>query len=236
MAKNFFAIIDTETTIDGLVADFACVICDQKGNVVKQMAVIVSDVYKKNDLFYDNKATGEFTKASLSRRYARYDNMIASGSRRLASVISINSWLKKAIALYNPILTAYNLPFDLEKSANTGIDLTEFKDSFCLWQAAFSIFAHKKAFRQMVIDTHAFNTPTAQGNMTFKTNAEVMARFVLGNPSLEDEPHTALEDVIFYELPILKAVFNKKSYRWLKANIRPYSWKETQVKDWFKAK
>jgi hypothetical protein len=133
-------------------------------------------------------------------------------------------------------LTAYNLAFDTEKCANTGIDLTIFKNSFCLWQAAFTLFAHLRTFRQMVLDTHSFNPPTKFGNMTFKTNAEVMARFVTGNPNLEDEPHTALEDVIFYELPILKAVFSKKSFRWLMANIRPYSWKDTQVKDWFKAK
>jgi hypothetical protein len=234
--KNYFCIIDTETTIDGLVADFAAVIVDQKGNVVKKMAVIVSDVYKKHDLFYDEKQDSVFSKASLSRRYAKYDRMINEGSRVLASVKSINIWLEKAIAAYNPILTAYNIAFDSEKCSNTGINLTNFRENFCLWQAAFTLFAHKKAFRQLVLDTHAFNPPTKFGNMTFKTNAEVMARFVTGNINLEDEPHTALEDIIFYELPILTAVFKNKSYRWLKNNIRPYNWKETQVNEWFKVK
>ena len=71
--------------------------------------------------------------------------------------------------------------------------------------------------------------------MSYITNAEVMARFVLGNPELEDEPHTALEDIVDYELPILNALIKTtkaKDYM----NPTPYSWRDYQVKDWFTVK
>jgi hypothetical protein len=237
--KQHFLIIDTETTQDGLVADFAAVICDRKGNILAQCAVLVNGVFTDSEnhpLYFTSDDEGIWSKKGQDRRYKIYKRMVDNGSRMIASVPAINAWLCKAVAAYNPTLTAYNLAFDTEKCANTGIDLTIFKSNFCLWQAAFTLFAHLRTFRQMVLETHSFNPPTKFGNMTFKTNAEVMARFVTGNHTLEDEPHTALEDIIFYELPILKAVFSKKSFRWLMANIKPYSWKDTQVKDWFKAK
>jgi hypothetical protein len=69
--------------------------------------------------------------------------------------------------------------------------------------------------------------------MSYRTNAETMARFVLGDPGIPDEPHTALEDVIDYELPILRAVVKgNKREKWL--NPTPWNWRELQVKNHFK--
>lgn len=239
--KNYFLIIDTETTQDNLVADFGAVVCDSKGNVVAQCGVLVNGIFtdmQNHPLFFDSSAPADalWSKAGADRRYATYNRMVANGSRMVASVAAINRWLDKAKAQFNPVLTAYNLAFDLGKCTNTGIDLTMFDRSFCLWQAAYTQWAFSKAYRNFVLSVHAFNAPTAHQNMTFKTNAEVMARFVLGNPSLEDEPHTALEDAIFYELPILKAIIKKRSVKWLLSEVRPYNWKDCQVKEWFTAK
>ncbi len=235
--KNYFCIIDTETTQDSLVADFAAVIVDRKGNVMSQCAVLVNGVFtdmEKHPLFYtsgDDSAL--WAKAGLPARYDRYNRMVENGSRMVCSVAAINRWIDKAIATYDPIVTAYNFAFDREKCANTGIDLTGFRTSFCLWQAAYSQYAHTKNYRKMVLALHAFNAPTSKGNMTFKTNAETMARFVTGNLDLEDEPHTALEDVIFYELPILVKLFKSKSVKKVLENAQPYNWRDCQVKDWF---
>ena len=132
----------------------------------------------------------------------------------------------------SPYLTAYNLPFDLNKCANTEIDLSLFSKSFCLWSAAYDKWAHTRNYRLFILENHYFNKPTNLKNMTYQTNAEVMARFCTG-VMLDDEPHTALEDVIFYEMPILlKLVNNTKKSKWL--NPQPYNWRECQVKDNFK--
>lgn len=230
-------IVDTETTQDGLVADFGAVVCDRKGNIVNQCAVLVGGIFTDPDnhpLFFTSDPDGIWSKDGQDRRYKAYDRMLNSGSRMIASVNAINNWLGKAAAQYQPILTAYNLAFDLDKCVNTGIDLTFFNGSFCLWHASFAAWAHTKAYRKMVLDLHAFNPPTRFQNMSFKTNAETMARFCLNQPFLEDEPHTALEDVIYYEMPILRKLCRTKSNRWLLDNRVRADWRKVQVKEWFK--
>lgn len=238
--RNYYLLLDTETTQDQLVADFGAVIVDKKGKIYSQCAVMVDGIFtdiEQHPLFFTSDNSPLWGKASLDRRYKTYQAMVNSGSRMIASVSAINRWLDKALATYNPMLTAYNLPFDLDKCRNTGIDLTGFAPrSFCLWAAAYTLFAHTKEYRAMALALHAFNAPTSHGNMTFKTNAETMARFTSNNPALEDEPHTALEDVLFYELPILQAVLKRKPARWLLDGPKPYNWRDCQVRDFFSPK
>lgn len=234
--KDYFLIIDTETTIDQMVADFGAVVCDRKGKIYTQCAVLVNGIYtdmQNHPLFYVEDSDPVWSKASLETRYNRYNEMVKNGSRMIASVNAINLWLAKAIGKYDPILTAYNLAFDTHKCGETGIDLTGFSQRFCLWYASAQKWAHTRNYRQFILDNHYFNKPTKLGNMSYQTNAEVMARFVTGQPDLEDEPHTALEDVIDYELPILtRLVKTTKKDDYI--NPIEYDWNKMQVKDWFK--
>ena len=240
MKKDYFLTIDTETTQDGKVADFAAVISDRKGKVYATCAVLVNGIFtdmENHPLFHIFGDAGDiWSKAGLPARYNRYNAMVEGGQRMVASVSAINVWLTKALLEYKPYLTAYNLAFDLDKCANTGIDLTGFADrQFCLWHSAATKWASTKSYRVFIAENHCFNKPTKLGNMSYQTNAEVMARFVLGNPELEDEPHTALEDVLYYELPILnRLVQTSKKKEWL--NPTPFNWRKFQVKDHFTAK
>lgn len=233
--KQHFLIIDTETTQDRLVADFAAVICDRKGKIENQCAVLVAGIFDNADahpLFYTGDASPVFGKATLPTRYDRYGKMLGTGQRMLASVAAINRWLERAQGKYSPILTAYNLAFDNAACTNTGIDLTMFSERFCLWHAAANKWGSTKAYRQSILENVGFNAPTKHGNMTYHTNAEAMARFIVG-PDLPPEPHTALEDIIGYELPILRALVKrapKKEY----LDPPPYNWKDYQVKTNFK--
>ena len=239
--KHYYLIVDTETTQDQMVADFGAVIVDKKGKVYSQCAVMVDGIFtdaENHPLFFTPDSSDKlWGRPTLDRRYKTYQAMVNGGSRMIASVGAINRWLDKVMATYNPMMTAYNLPFDLDKCRNTGIDLSAFAPrSFCLWAAAYTVFAHSKEYRNFALNLHAFNAPTEHGNMTFKTNAETMARFVLNNPGLEDEPHTALEDALFYELPILQAVLSRKPAKWLLDGPRSYNWRDCQVRDYFSAK
>lgn len=236
--KDYFLIVDTETTVTDKVADFAAIVVDRKGNIVTQCAVLVSGIFtdqENHSLFYDNNSPELWGKATLPKRYAQYMEMIQNGSRMIASVPAINRWLERARETYNPTLTAYNLAFDMGKCANTQIDLSIFDNSFCLWSAAFTKWGNSKRFLQFVLNVHGFNAPTKLGNMSFKTNAEIMARFVLNQPELPDEPHTALEDIIYYELPIFCALAKKMSKKDLQ-NSRAYNWRACQVKDFYRVK
>lgn len=239
MRKSTFCLIDTETCITGTVADYGAVIVDRKGNILNQCAILVHTIYDdpvNHPLYFrpNENHKSIWSSAGQVRRYNTYKNMIAAGSRMIATVPAINTWIQKAQAAYDPILTAYNLDFDRKACAKTGIDLTGFNQSFCLMQAAQTAYAKSRAYRQLVLDLHRFNAPTNKGNMTYKTDADTMARFCSGNPDMEEEPHTALEDVMFYELPILTRLTRRFSNRWLLSQPTALDWKEVQVKNLFK--
>lgn len=236
--KDYFLIVDTETTQDSKVADFGAILVDKKGNIEKECAVLINGIYtdiQNHPLFFTSDANGIWSKKGQDNRYSAYTKMLEGGTRMIASVGAVNRWLDKVKEKYNPYLTAYNLAFDQDKCGNTGIDIAQFDKRFCLWHAAFTKWAHTKAYRNFALQLHAFNAPTELGNMSFKTNAETMARFILNDPTLPDEPHTALEDAKFYELPILhKLVNTTKKEKYI--NCDSFDWRKVQVKDWFSAK
>lgn len=229
--KAFFAILDSETTTENTVADFAIIIVDRKGIIHNQCAVMVKDHYQKFELFHDKAANDIWGYEGLERRKNNYVEMLNSGKRMLASVKAINNWINQAIGKYDPELTAYNLAFDLDKCQNTGIDLTGFKSKFCLWQAAVGNICNTKQYKQFVLENHGFNNVTKFGNMTAKTNAEMVAGFI--NGEFKEEPHTALEDASEFEKPILCEILKKNKWR---EKVTPYNWRAFQVKDLYTAK
>jgi hypothetical protein len=226
MKRQYFAVLDTETTLNDTVMDFAIVVCDRHGKIYNSCSVLVREFYDPMTLFHDKNNTGFWSNANLERRRANYQNMLDSGTRMLASVTAINNWINKCIGTYDPILTAYNLAFDANKCANSGIVLDSFTSRFCLWQAAVGNICRSKKYKRFVLDNHRFNNATDKGNMTFKTDAETVAGFVTGN--LITEPHTALEDARDFEIPILQKIVRSKGWR---DRIEPYDWKKFQVKD-----
>jgi hypothetical protein len=234
-----FLIIDTETTQNGNVADFGAIVTNRKGEILASCAVLVREYYLDRDnspLFHHSKdADPLWGMANLPKRYSQYDAMLQDGRRMLASVAAVNRWLAKVNAKYSPIVTAYNLPFDSGKMENSGIDHEQFERRFCLYAASCAKWSQSKAYRQFILENVAFRPPTKYGNMTYITNAEVMARFITGNPDMPDEPHTAFEDARDYELPILTRLVQTTKTKDLFGHKAP-NWRMHQVKDWFAPK
>ena len=236
MPKKYFLIVDTETTDTQMVADFGAIVCDKQGNIVASCGVLVAEFYTDRDahpLFTNGNNDELWGRKSLKRRYANYDRMVKNGDRMIATVPAINRWLAKVAVKYRPVLTAYNLAFDADKCSRSGIDLTIFEKQFCLWRASAAKWGQTKPYLQSVLDQLAFNPPTKHGNMSYKTTAEAMARFVLSNPELPDEPHTALEDARDYERPILvELVKSTKVSEYMDAPAA--DWRKHQVKEKFR--
>ena len=239
MAKaQYFLVIDTETTIGDKVADFGAVLVNRRGEILHSAALLVREFYLDNEnypLFHDTSSDPLWGARNLPRRYAAYNEMLTDGRRMLASVPAINRWLAKVNGKYSPIVTAYNWAFDKNKLGNSGIDVEMFEKSFCLWHVAANKYAKTKAYRRFVLENVGFNAPTRLGNMSYHTNAEIMARFILNDPEMPNEPHTAFEDVKDYELPILKAILKNTATSEL-FDAPAYNWREYQVKDWFAPK
>ncbi len=229
--KQYFAILDTETTVTNTVVDLGIIIVDRKGNIHNQMGVIINSEWGVNELFHDKTKTDIWGLSGLNRRKANYTKMLENGSRMLASVNAINRWINQAIRKYNPILTAYNLHFDLDKCENTAIDLSGFSDKFCLWDAAVGNICNTRKYKEFVLQNHLFNNRTEKGNMTFQTTAEAVCGHITGGFKIE--PHTALEDARDFELPILLHIIGKKGWR---DKSKSYSWNDFQVRDHFKVR
>jgi hypothetical protein len=235
--KKHFLVVDTETTLSGKVVDFGAVVVDKAGNVQASCGVMVREIWTDplEELFHV-KDGGHFSAESVERRRSAYTEMVADGRRMVASVPAINRWLAKAAAQYRPILTAYNLPFDLDKCAKTGIDLEPFAERFCLWAAACAWIAEKprrqRRYLAHVLGRHAFNPPTAQGNMTFHRKADTVAAFIA--PDLPPEPHTALEDARDYEGRVIlpRIVRDMKASDYMEASAP--NWRDALVKEHFK--
>lgn len=228
--KQFFCVVDTETTVTDKVVDFAAVIVDRKGQVFNTCAILVRDVWGIDELFHRVDEPGLWSKSNLQKRKDNYSRMVETGTRTIASVNAINRWIEKAVGKYNPTLTAYNLAFDNSKCGNTGIDLTPFTNRFCLWGAAVGSICHSRDYRDFALQNHLFNARTEHGNMTYSTKAESVFGYL--NGVLVEEPHTALEDAVDFEVPILTHIVKKRDWR---DKIVPYNWKEFQVRDYFKA-
>lgn len=235
MAKKHFLIVDTETTVTDKVADLGIVVCDKQGNIEYEAGLLIREFFcdrEKHTLFHDTSADPLWGRRNLGKRYKQAEDMLADGRRMLASVAAVNRLFVKIALKYKPVLTAYNIAFDAAKLENSGIDMTLFDQRFCLWHAAAQKWAGTKAYRQFALDNHLFGNRTIHGNMTLKTGADFMARFILGD-DLPPEPHTALEDARDYERPILVALVKNTSPKVYMAPPK-YDWRNFQVRNAYK--
>ena len=213
MKKHFYLIVDTETTKANTVADFGAVVMDRQGNIIEQFGVLLDGHFGELELFYDQTAPAQsfWSTMQLHRRKKNYDDLLKNGQRSICSVALVNLWLARIKAQYNPLVTAYNLAFDLGKCRNTGIDLGIFENSFCLMKKAQKFFVN-----QDYIDfCHENGFLTAKLKKP-STTADTMAKYILGTDLL-DEPHTALEDARDYERPVLAALLAQLSRKKLLA-------------------
>jgi len=209
--KHYYLIVDTETTAKNTVADFGAVIVDRQGVIHEQFGVLIDGHFGTLPLFSDHRAPAEafFSTQMLHRRRKHYDQLLANGQRSLCSASLVNLWLARVLGQYDPVLTAYNLSFDFGKCANTDIDLGIFSQRFCLMKAAKRVIGTRADYVQFCND-RGLITPTGKPRMT----ADAMAKFLDDtnyDGSLEDEPHTALEDARDYEAMILYALLRDLS-------------------------
>ena len=201
--RHFYLIVDTETTQRGTVADFGAVLITKQGEIVERFGAMVLNHFGSLPLFADVTAPDSalWSEQSAKRREKDYYAMLESGERSISSVGLINQWLAGINARYAPVLTAYNLAFDLGKCRNTRIDLGIFAQSFCLMKAAKRQIGTLAEYHNFCIVNDFLTAKLRKPSMT----ADTMAKFIFGT-SLEDEPHTALEDAQFYEAPILTKI------------------------------
>lgn len=201
MKKHTYLIVDTETTKYQTVADFGAVVMTRDGTIIEQFGAMVSGHFGKMPLFSNPNANPEdfWSEQSAHRRAKHYDDMLECGERSISSPALINKWLERVNGQHQPVLTAYNIAFDVSKCRNTKINLGIFGSRFCLMKAAKRYFVNED-YMQFCVDNGRL-TPTGLAS----TTADSMATYIIGN-DLAPEPHTALEDARDYEAVILAKI------------------------------
>lgn len=216
-------VLDTESTITNKVYDFAFIVYNmQTHKIVYKFACLVHDNIK-DELFYNY--TGFFSKNNLKIRHENYNRLFSIGHRCISNVNYINRLLIDIHKQYKPTLTAYNLNFDIRICQNSGIDFSLYNRRFCLWHSAVYIFAERLKFVKFCFK-FKYLTP----KLNLKTNAEVLSHYVTGEKI--DEPHTAYEDILMCELPILQHCIAQKRAGW--KNPPPYKWQNHSINEVFK--
>ena len=177
--KHFYLIVDSETTRKNTVADFGAVIVSKQGEIVERFGSLVLGHFGKMPLFSDPSAEDSelWSEQSAKRREKDYYSMLDTGERSIASPALINQWLVRVNAQYSPVLTAYNLAFDLGKCRNTRINLGIFAQSFCLMKAAKKQLGTLAEYHNFCFENDFLTAKLRRPSMT----ANVMAKFVLKN-------------------------------------------------------
>lgn len=204
--KNFYLIMDTETAGDityPIAYDVGWTIIDRNGEVYDKRHFLVREVFANLPMmataYYANKFVG-------------YLDRVATGEIVVADFIDIirtfNASVENILSHGHPILSAYNLNFDLRSMKNTSDWLFDNPnwckydlDKLCIMCAACDVLYDKK-YIKMCRDN---GWVTEKGNV--KCSAETGYRFVSGNLDFEEE-HRGLDDCEI-EAQILLAILNK---------------------------
>ena len=196
MKKHYYLIVDTETTFTrgevDTVADFGAVIVDRQNRVIESLGVLVTEEADKNL---------HFALGNPKETKKKYQLLLNAGKRSYMTVAQINDWLEMVALKYSPVLTAYNIGFDMGKCRNTGIYLDQFDQRFCLWGASKATICLDQEYAEWCAENMAY---TATGRLSSK--ADYVAQYL--DPTLPPEPHTALEDARDYESVILYRIIN----------------------------
>ena len=195
--KHYYLIVDVETSASNQVLDFGAVIVDRNGKLFDQLGVLVKENINQ-DFHWALGSPFEIKK--------KYKALLDADFRSIQSVNQINLWLKKIKENYDPVLTAYNIGFDMSKCRATGIYLDLFDQRFCLWGASKATICKTPEYIAFVEDNMFF---TKGGQIS--TKADYVARFL--DEDLPPEPHTALEDARDYESVILYAIIHSPETR-----------------------
>lgn len=221
--KDFYMVVDTETTAHRLVYDVGAVITDRKGTIHETFSAIAAEVFFG--------MPDEMKTAYYKEKKPLYYTKIGKLQTQVLSFFDIQEKLIQLMNKYNiKAVCAYNAKFDIDVLNNTIRYLTGYQTQYffpqdtlvyCIWGMACETLCKQKAYIKYSIENGFI---TSAGNM--KTDAESMYRYIIQDRTFNEE-HMALEDT-YIETVILAKCFLKHKRMSRKILIHP--WKIPQGK------
>lgn len=196
-----YLLIDTEGSQQNglpIAYDIGLLVVDRYGNHYEEISYLITDI------FFDNKELME--KAYYAKKIPHYYDLMRKKEIKAVKFTTARRNILKLIEKYKiNTLLAYNARYDIRALDKTLDYLTKgkqdrfFPDNFkygCIWAMAKDTICREKGYLNF---TEENQFVTKKGNP--RTTAEVVMRYILGNPNWEEE-HTGLEDA-----KIEKAIF-----------------------------
>ena len=193
MEKEFFVVLDTETTNsidDPLAYDVGFAVVDAMGNVYAHYSFVVAEVFLDEELMES---------AYFVEKIPMYWEDIKAGRRTLAKLSTISRTLARIMKEYDTnIICAHNARFDYRSTNTTQRFLTSSKYRYFfpygveIWD---TLKMARKAFDDSQYDEFCYNNNYITKNGRKRYTAEILYRFITNNIDFE-ESHTGLEDVL----------------------------------------
>ena len=193
MEKEFFVVLDTETTNsidDPLAYDVGFAVVNDEGRVLEAYSFVVAEVFLDEELMES---------AYFAEKIPMYWEDIKAGRRTLAKLSTISRTLARTMKKYNTnIICAHNARFDYRSTNTTQRFLTSSKYRYFfpygveIWD---TLKMARKAFNDSQYDEFCYNNNYITKNGRKRYTAEILYRFITNNIDFE-ESHTGLEDVL----------------------------------------
>ena len=193
MEKDFFVVLDTETTNsidDPLAYDVGFAVVNDEGRVFEAYSFVVAEVFLDEELMES---------AYFAEKIPMYWEDIKAGRRTLAKLSTISRTLARIMKKYNTnIICAHNARFDYRSTNTTQRFLTSSKYRYFfpygveIWD---TLKMARKAFDDSQYDEFCYNNNYITKNGRKRYTAEILYRFITNNIDFV-ESHTGLEDVL----------------------------------------
>lgn len=229
-ARKKFIVLDTEATNgldDPLVYDIGYIIADRYGHIYARRSWIIQDVFADRPELMES--------AYYNYKIPEYIESLSNGERCMCSLYTARKVLKEDIEKYGITdFYAYNARFDVNALNTTQRYFTHSKYRWflpygikvkCIWHMACQLLATQKSFHNMAVQNEWFSPA---GN--WKTNAEIMYRYIEQLPEFEEE-HKGLDDVYIEYAILLKCL---RQHKKVDERINRMCW-NIPVKKWGKA-
>ena len=207
MKKNYFLLVDVETAgsfAEKLVYDIGIVVTDRKGNIQKQHAFLVKEIWENKKLM---------NSAYYREKIPTYTKEIKNNNYTIKNFAEVLKTIYSLIDEYEiKTISAYNLAFDLDALQKTSQAILgethEFEKlkKLCIWSFACEVLYTQKTYKKIATQQNWLKEKT--NNMM--TSAEVGYRYITKNYDFIEE-HKGIHDALI-ENEILAKCFaqNKK--------------------------
>lgn len=210
--KTYYLTIDTETANsleDPMMYDLGGAIHDKRGNVYETFSFVIYDVFCADRELFNT--------AYYAEKRPMYEAQIASGKRKIVSIMTARRYVRDLCEKYNvKAIIAHNARFDYSSTNKTLRYVTKSASRYFLpygipmWDTL--KMAQDTICKQPTYIRWCKENGYCQKNGKVRATAEILYRYISGEEEFIED-HTGLEDVLIEKEIFAKCMAQHKKMR-----------------------